>query len=218
MNKKSRLRAALRTLPWITALCVTGCQTAPPQPTAAEKIVAEGDKLADEAHGVAEASMGKQSEILAQGDLALDGHEQLLVVNRIASAMPTREQSTNASPVLVRRAAILEKNDGKWSQILLCDEHLKNTNGYLGGLPKARIEGWRLAFSESATQGLEMNFTPLNDVGTKNASAEDALEGKQTTFVVRWNKNLKRYQSFDKSHERYLGEVPALEAPESILK
>jgi hypothetical protein len=218
MNKKSRLRAALRTLPWITALCVTGCQTAPQPPAPADKIAAAREKLAEEAQGVAEASMGKQSEVLAQGDLALNGREQLLVVNRVASVDKANERNSNISPVFVRRAAVLEKNDGKWSQILLCDEHLKNTNGYLGGLPRTRIEGWQLAFSRNATQGLEMSFTPAAHLGVENASADDAPEGRRPTFVVRWNKNLKRYQSFDKSHERYLGEVPALEAPESILK
>jgi hypothetical protein len=218
MNKKSRLRAALRTQPWIMALCLAGCQGAPQPPTAAEKIVAESDKLADEARGVADASMGKQSEILAQGDLALNGREQLLVVNRFASAESANQRNSSASPLLVRRAAVLEKNNGNWSQIFLCDEHLKNINGYLGGLPRARIEGWQLAFSTSATHALEMSFTPSNRVDVENASADGAPNENKTTFNVRWNKNLKRYQSFDQSHERYLGEVPALEAPESTLK
>jgi hypothetical protein len=214
----SKFRAALRTLPWIMALCLTGCQTAKQQPSDTDKIAAAKDQLAEEARGVAEASLGKQSEILAQGDLALNGREQLLVVNRVASTGPENQRNSNASPVLLRRAAVLEKNDGKWSQILLCDEHLKNTNGYLGGLPKARIDGWKLAFSQNAARGLEMSFSPATKVELENPSAEDVPDGTQSAYIVRWNKNLKRYQSFDKSHERYLGEVPALEAPESILK
>jgi hypothetical protein len=218
MNKKSRLRAALRTQPWIMALCLAGCQTAPPQPSAADHIATANDKLAQEAHDIAEASLGKQAEVLAQGDLALNGREQLLVVNRVASADPANERNSNTSPVFVRRAAVLEKNNGNWSQIFLCDEHLKNTNGYLGGLPRARIEGWQLAFSQSAMRGLEMSFTPANRLGLENTSAADAPDENKSTFIVRWNKNLKRYQSFDKSHERYLGEVPSLEAPESVLK
>ena len=218
MNKKSRLRAALRTLSWLTALILAGCQSAPQQPATADKIAAASEKRAEEARSVADASMGKQSEILAQGDLALNGREQLLVVNRVTFMDPAKQRSSSASPAFIRRAAVLEKNDGKWSQILLCDEHLKNTNGYLGGLPRDRIEGWQLAFTMSATQGLEMSFTPANHLGVENTSADDAPQGTQPTFVVRWNKNLKRYQSLDKSHERYLGEVPALEAPESILK
>jgi hypothetical protein len=155
---------------------------------------------------------------LAQGDLALNGREQLLVVNRIASAESANRESANASPVYIMRAAVLEKNDGKWSQILLCDEHLKNPNGYLGGSPRTRITGWHLEFRKDQKLGLEMSFTPATRFGVENTSADEESEGKQPTYNVRWNKNTKRYQSFDKSHERYLGEVPSLEAPESILK
>lgn len=197
---------------------MAGCQTAQQQPPADGKATAASDKLAEEAQGVAEASLGKQSEILAQGDLALNGREQLLVVNRISSAEPASKTKANSSPVFVTRAAVLEKNGGKWSQILLCDEHLKNSNGYLGGSPKSRVTGWQLKFIKDAKQGLEMSFTPANKLGAENTNAGESAEEKQLTFTVLWNKNLKRYQSFDKSHERYLGEVPALEAPESILK
>ncbi|HWF13738.1 MAG TPA: hypothetical protein VG272_08395 [Candidatus Acidoferrales bacterium] len=215
--KTFKLRTALRTLPWIIALSMAGCQTAQQQPSVADHAATENAKRADEAHGVAEASLGKQSEILAQGDLALNGREQLLVVNRISGAALANKENAS-SPIYIMRAAVLEKNDGKWSQILLCDEHLKNPNGYLGGSPKGRVTGWQLEFSKDEKLGLEMNFTPSNKVGIENASADQGSGEKQPTFNVRWNKNTKRYQSFDASHERYLGEVPSLEAPESILK
>jgi hypothetical protein len=217
MNNFSR-RAALQTLPLIMALSMAGCQTAQQQPSATERAVAESAKLAGEARDVAEASLGKQSEILAQGDLALNGREQLLVVNRISGAALANQQKVSSSPVYIMRAAVLEKNDGKWSQILLCDEHLKNPNGYLGGSPKGRVTGWQLEYTKDGKLGLEMNFTPANKFGVENASADRGSEEKQPNFTVRWNKNMKRYQSFDKSHERYLGEVPSLEVPESILK
>jgi hypothetical protein len=216
--KNYRLRIALRNLPWIMALCLAGCQTAQQQKSDAGKAAAASEKLAEEAQRVAEASMGKQSEILARGDLALTGREQLLVVNRIASAAPANRESASSSPIYIMRAAVLEKNDGKWSQILLCDEHLKNPNGYLGGSPKTRITGWQLEYRKDQKLGLEMSFTPARKYGVENTSAYEGSEEKQPTFDVRWNKNTKRYQSFDKSHERYLGEVPSLEAPESILK
>jgi hypothetical protein len=216
--KNYKLRVALRNLPLIMALCLAGCQTAQQQKSDAGKAAAASEKLAEEAHGVAEASLGKQAEILAQGDLALNGREQLLVVNRIASAAPANVESASSSPMYIMRAAVLEKNDGKWSQILLCDEHLKNPNGYLGGSPKTRITGWQLEYRKDQKLGLEMSFTPATKFGVENTSADEGSEEKQPTFDVRWNKNTKRYQSFDKSHERYLGEVPSLEAPESILK
>jgi len=216
--KNYKLRAALRALPWIMALCLAGCQTAQQQPSDPGKAAAASDGPAEEAQRVAEASLGKQSEILAQGDLALNGREQLLVVNRIASAAPVNRDRASSSPIYIMRAAVLEKNDGKWSQILLCDEHLKNPNGYLGNSPKTRITGWQLEYRKDQKVGLEMSFTPATKFGVENTSADEGSEEKQPTFDVRWNKNTKRYQSFDKSHERYLGEVPSLEAPESILK
>jgi hypothetical protein len=216
--KNYRLRAALRNLPWIMALCLAGCQTAPRLPSDTGKAAAASDKLAEDAQKVAEASLGKQSEILARGDLALNGREQLLVINRIAGASPANEELASPSPVYVMRAAVLEKNGGKWSQILLCDEHLKNPNGYLGGSPKGRVTGWELEYRKDEKLGLEMSFTPATKFGVENAGADQGSEEKQPTFNVRWNKDLKRYQSFDKSHERYLGEVPTLEVPVSILK
>jgi hypothetical protein len=216
--KNYRLRAAVRILPWFMALCLAGCQTAQQQPSDTGKAASASDKLAEEAQRVAEASLGKQSEILAQGDLALNGREQLLVVNRIAGAGPADREMASSSPVYIMRAAVLEKNNGKWSQILLCDEHLKNPNGYLGGSPKTRITGWHLAYRKDPQLGLEMSFTPATNFGVENTSQDEASQEKQPTYNVRWNKNTKRYQSFDKSHERYLGEVPSLEAPESILK
>jgi hypothetical protein len=212
-----RLRAAAGMLPWIMALSLSGCQTAQQQP-ANDKAAAEAARVADEAKEVAQSSLGKQAEILAQGDLALTGREQLLVVNRFASSQQISKGDANPSPILVTRAAVLEKNDGKWSQILLCDEHLKNTNGYLGGSPKARVTGWRLEYSRDSKEGLEMNFTPAEKLDAVNANASQSSEQNNSAFDVRWNKSAKRYQSFDSSHERYLSEVPSLEIPESFLK
>lgn len=216
--KNSYHRVALRALPWFMALVLAGCQTAQQQPAVADQAAVERAQQAEEAHGVAEASLGKQSEILAQGDLALNGREQLLVVNRISGSSSINMNGASSSPIYILRAAVLEKNDGKWSQILLCDEHLKNPNGYLGGSPKGRVTGWQLQYSKDDKLGLEMNFTPANKFGVEDASTGQGSEEKQPTFSVRWNKNTKRYQSFDKSQERYLGEVPSLETPESTLK
>ena len=121
-------------------------------------------------------------------------------------------------PIFVTRAAILEKNGGKWSEVLLCDEHLKNPNGYLGGSPAARVAGWRLEYSQDAKEGLEMKFTPADRFDAVNVNTDESSGQNKPTFDVRWNKNAKRYQSFDQSHERYLSEVPSLETPQSILK
>ncbi len=113
--------------------------------------------------GVAEAALGKQAEILAQGDLALNGRDQMLVVNRFSRSSSMLAVRTNTSAIFVTRAAVLEQNGGKWSEVLLCDEHLKNPNGYLGGSPAARVTGWRLEYRQDPKEGLEMKFTPAED-------------------------------------------------------
>jgi hypothetical protein len=100
----------------------------------------------------------------------------------------------------------------------LCDEHLKNPNGYLGGSPAGRITGWRLEYGQDATDGLEMKFTPAERIDAVNGNANQNSGQKYPTFNVRWNKSARRYQSFDQSQERFLSEVPSLETPQSILK
>ena len=74
------------------------------------KAAAERADVADEARGVAEAALGKQAEILAHGDLALNGREQLLVVNRISKRYSSWAERGKSSPIFVTRAAVLEKN------------------------------------------------------------------------------------------------------------
>ncbi len=213
----SRLRMAAGVVSCTIALCMAGCGTTQ-LPPAEEKAAAETARAADEARGVAEASLGKQAEILAQGDLALNGREQMLVANRFSTAAQVSKGDGNSSPIFVTRAAVLEKNDGKWSQILLCDEHLKNANGYLGGAPRARITGWHLEYTQDAKDGLQMSFAPADNFKSDAANTDQFSGQKLKTFHVRWNKSVKRYQGFDPSQERYLSEIPTLETPESLLK
>lgn len=195
-------------------LLLAGCRSAQPPADPETKETSPAAEGLDEAQRVAETSLGKQAEILARGDLAGNGREQVLVVNRFSQ----RPDGTNPSSIFVTRAAILEKNGGKWSEILLCDEHLKNPNGYLGGSGTARVTGWRLEFSQNAKQELEMKFKPAEESDGQTGNAAQGSEQTLPSFDVRWNKNAKRYQSYDQSHERYLSEVPSLETPESILK
>ena len=165
---------------------------------------------------MADAALGKQAEIVAHGDLARNGLEQVLVVNRFARYRRTATRSENSRAIFITRAAILQKNDGKWTEVLRCDEHLKNPNGYLGGSPAARVTGWRLEFRTDTKQGLELKFTPAGSEAGEEGSGMGEPGGQ--TVVVRWNTRTKRYQSLDPSHERYLSEAPTLETPHSILK
>ena len=213
-----RLRTALGMFSWVLALWMAGCHS-PRQETPAEVTPDPPHAdLVDEARGVAEASLGKQAKVLAHGNLALNGREQVLAVNPVAAGAASSAVEATASPIFVTRAAILEKNDSKWSQVLLCDEHLKNPDGYLGGSPAERVTGWRLEYRQDANEGLEMKFTPAEKYDAAHANAEQISGQNSPTFDVRWNKSAKRYQSYDQSHERYLSEVPSLETPQSILK
>jgi hypothetical protein len=117
------LRTVVGMLSWFAALWLGGCRTA--QQAAPTELAAEDRRAdtADEARGVAEASLGKQAEVLAHGNLALNGREQVLVVNRFSTEASKSAGGASPSPILVTRAAVLENNGGKWSQILLCDEH-----------------------------------------------------------------------------------------------
>jgi hypothetical protein len=216
--KIPRLRTIVGMLSWIMALSLAGCRPAQ-QPAPAEvKTAAERADVADEERGVAEASLGKQAEILAHGNLAPNGREQLLVVNRFSAGALASKGEAIPSPIFVTQAVVLEMAGGKWTEILRCDEHLKNPNGYLGGSPATRVTGWRLEYSQDAKEGLEMKFTPAERFDAVNVRAPERIGLKNATFDVRWNKNAKRYQSFDQSHERYLSEVPSLETPQSTLR
>jgi hypothetical protein len=217
-----RLRTVVGMLSWVVALGLAGCHSkqelAPTEITATPQSADVVDAVEDEARGVAEASLGKQAEILAHGNLALNGREQVLVVNRVSTGPLAGAGGANHSLIFVTRAAVLEKNGGKWSEVLLCDEHLKNPNGYLGGFPAARVTGWRLEYNQDAKEGLELKFTPAERFDAVHVNTDQSSEQKYPAFDVRWNKSEKRYQSFDQSHERYLSEVPSLETPQSILK
>jgi hypothetical protein len=138
------------------------------------------------------------------------------VVNRFAKAASDGAGPENSPAIFINRAVILEKSNGKWTEILRCDEHLKNPSGYLGGSSVVRATGWQLEFRTDARQGLELKFTPAgNDAGKEGTGTGEAVGH---TMIVRWNSQAKRYQSLDASHEGYLTEAPALETPQSILR
>jgi hypothetical protein len=141
-------------------------------------------------------ALSSEVEVLAWGDLALNGRQQILAINRLNKA-----GVNTGSAAVFTRLAILE-NDGKqWKEILLCDEHLKNPNGFLGGTPTAAVSQWRLQFEKNPAKGLLLFLTPFNQgPAVRNVAIE-----------VRWNPDVKRYQAMDANYETFIGENPALE-------
>lgn len=150
----------------------------------------------------AEASLGSQTDVLVFGDLAKTGRRQILAVNRLKASA-----QGNFTGTLVTRVVVIENDGGTWKEVFRCDEHLKNTHGFLGATPLAAVGGWKLQYEQDPQNGLEMYFTPL-------AKPEG---GYIQTIGVRWNPQVKRYQSLDRSYEQFLGEVPALETPLSPM-
>ena len=156
-----------------------------------------GPTYPPEVDQVAQKLFGSETEVIAYGDLAKNGMQEALIINRVKK--PPDEL---APGTLVTRAAIIENEGaGSWTEVLLCDEHLKNTKGYLGGIPLAPVDGWRIQSEQDATKGLILYFTPL----------QKPAGGYIETIGVRWNAEVKRYQSLDRSYEHFLTEVSSLE-------
>lgn len=162
----------------------------------AQKPQAAVPAIPPEIDSAARGALGQEAEALAWGDLALNGQRQILVINRLNGP------SMRAVPgAVLTRLAVLENDGGKWKEVLLCDEHLKNMSGFLGGAPIAAVSSWRLQFEKDPKQGLLLFLSPFKqgpDVRTQ------AIE-------IRWNPAVRRYQAMDENHEQFVGETPALE-------
>lgn len=157
----------------------------------------------DEIQKTAEKSLGSETEVLLYGDLSKNGAQQVLAINRMKTTPQERVLGT-----VITRAVILQNDNGSWKEILRCDEHLENPKGFLGDIPLAPVNGWRLQTEQDPDKGLELYFTPVTD--PKGARA--------LPIEVRWNPKVKRYQSLDRSFQKFLGELPSLETPESQIR
>jgi hypothetical protein len=192
----------------ITMLCtqtlLAACGgSAPPPPAAADASKAPVPLVPPEVKQVAESVLGTDADVLAFGDLAGTGRQQVLLVNRLKT---TPENTVPG--ILVTRAVVVEKDGSAWKETLRCDEHLRNPSGYLAATPLAAVGGWRLQFEQQPEKGLVMYFTPL----------QQPAGGYKQTIGVRWNPKVKRYQSLDRNFEEFLGETPALETPTTRLR
>ncbi len=190
-------------------LIVSSCGTSSPAPdkaasNAAAPAAPATPPVPDDIQKAAEKSLGSETEVLLYGDLAKNGVQEVLAINRMK-----QNPKGGAPGTVVTRAVILQKDPaGTWKEILRCDEHLENPKGYLGNIPLAPVNGWRLQYEQDAQKGLQLYFTPVTD--PKGARA--------LPIEVRWNTKVKRYQSLDRNFENFLGELPALETPESQIR
>ena len=180
-----------------------GCGSDAPKPTPQAEAKPAEPVIPKEIQSAAKALLGSDSQVLVFGDLPKNGKQQLLAANVVPKT------PTNSLPgTIVTRAVIAENNDGKWTEIFRCDEHLKNPKGYLGLTPLAPVTGWRLQFEQNAEKGLQLYFTPLQ--GTTDSHV--------LPIGVRWNPATKRYQSLDRTYEHFLLESPGLSDVRSRLR
>lgn len=184
----------------------SGCGgTEEPKPKAepAAEAKPETPKAPEEIQEAAKKLLGTETEVLLFGDLAKNGKQQFLAANVVP-----KTPKNNIPGTVVTRAVVAEQDNGKWTELLRCDEHLKNSKGYLGLTPLEAITGWRLQYEQNAEKGLQLYFTPL--------------KGNSDTHVlpvgVRWNPATKRYQSLDSTYEHFLKESASLENVRSTLR
>ena len=191
------------------SVCVISCgsssspQPAKPPHSAAAPAAPATPPVPDDVQTAAETALGSETEVLLYGDLAKNGSQEALAINR----MKTNPQG-GAPGTVITRAVILQNEAGTWKEVLRCDEHLENPKGYLGNIPLAAVNGWRLQYEQDAEKGLQLYFTPV----------ADPKGGRALPIEVRWNSKVKRYQSLDRNFEKFLGELPSLETPESQIR
>jgi hypothetical protein len=185
------------------AIILGGCGADASKPaTQAEAKPAE-PAVPEEIQLAAKSLLGSESQVLAFGDLAKNGKQEFLVAN-VVPKTPTN----NLPGTIVTRVVVAENTDGKWAEVLRCDEHLKNEKGFLGLTPLSPVTGWRLQFEQSEIKGLELYFTPLK--GTTDSHV--------LPIGVRWNPQTKRYQSLDRTYEHFLLESPSMHDARSTLR
>ena len=182
-----------------------GCGTEEPKPSSEPAAEAKpaAPAIPEDIQDAAKHLLGSDAQVLLAGDLAKNGKRQLLAAN----VVPKTPQN-NVPGTVVTRAIVAQDDDGKWTELLRVDEHLKNQKGYLGLTPLDSITGWRLQYEQNPEKGLQLYFTPLKVNGDTHV----------LTIGVRWNPATNRYQSLDASYEHFLKESSTLQNVRSSLR
>jgi hypothetical protein len=180
-----------------------GCGANAPKPAAQTETKPAAPAVPQEIQAAAESLLGSETQVLLFGDLAKNGKQQFLAAN-VVPKTPTN----NLPGTIVTRAVVVENADGKWAEVLRCDEHLKNQKGFLGLTPLTAVTGWRLQYEQSEDKGLQLYFTPLKGITDLHV----------LPIGVRWNPATKRYQSLDRTYEHFLLESSSLEAARTSIR
>jgi len=185
------------------AIFLGGCGADAPKPAPRAETKPTETAVPEEIQLAAKALLGSESQVLAFGDLAKNGKQEFLAAN-VVPKTPTN----NLPGTIVTRVVVAENTDGKWAEVLRCDEHLKNQKGFLGLTPLAPVTGWRLQYEQNDEKGLQLYFTPL----------KGAIDSHVLPIGVRWNTATRRYQSLDRTYEHFLLESPSMQDARSTLR
>jgi hypothetical protein len=186
----------------VGCLLAVGCGDDKPaeKPAAQEKPALT---VPDDVQSAADSLLGKETTVLLVGDLAKNGKQEFLAANVVP-----KSTKNNLPGTIVTRAVLAENDTGHWTEILRCDEHLKNEKGFLPGTPIGGVTGWRLAYEQDPEKGLALYFTPL----------KGAVDTHTLPIGIRFNPAAKRYQSLDRSYEHFLNEAGSLSTAHSNLR
>ncbi len=194
----SKNRVALRrnrsrnlALGFLAACFLAGCGDATPEKPAAQEKPAL--TVPDDVQSAADSLLGKETTVLLFGDLAKNGKQELLAANVVP-----KSTKNNLPGTIVTRAVLAENDKGQWTEILRCDEHLKNSKGFLPGTPIGGVTGWRLAYEQDPEKGLALYFTPL----------KGAVDTHTLPIGIRFNPETKRYQSLAESSPAQFASSP----------
>lgn len=187
------------------SVAMSGCGSDAPQPKSAPAAETKPPEPAipDEIQAAAKVLLGSDAQVLLVGDLAKNGKRQFLAANVVP-----KTPKNNIPGTVITRAIVAQDDNGKWTELLRCDEHLKNAKGFLGLTPLDSITGWRLQYEQNAEKGLQLYFTPLKVNGDTHV----------LPVGVRWNPATNRYQSLDSTYEHFLKESTSLENVRSMLR
>jgi hypothetical protein len=188
----------------VCALLLFGCGDEPaPKPAAEEPAKPAEPAVPDDMQAAAQNLLGKETQVLVFGDLAKTGKQQFLAANVIP-----KTPKNNIPGTIVTRAVVAEETDGKWTELLRCDEYLKNAKGYLALTPLASVAGWKVQYDQDPVKGIQLYFTPV----------KTGADAHVLPIGIAWNPAAKRYQSLDMTYEHFLMETPSLETARSRLK
>ncbi|HUK29714.1 MAG TPA: hypothetical protein VLV89_01285 [Candidatus Acidoferrum sp.] len=188
---------------WLCACAFAMACGSPANNSGGAQKTADASAPPDDIVEVAHGALGRDAEALAWGDLPGDGRKQVLAVNRTGKA-----EGTPGEEFMFTRMTVAENVSGSWSEVLLCDEHLKNEKGYLIGSPGEAISKWKMSFVKDPSKGLVMTITPMGE----------GSDAKGKTLHVRWNPAVMRYQAFDPATDKFTGEVASVEIIQRPLR